>query len=137
MGERSCLLYNIEKLLQQRGFDVQIRSIVDLRSAFKGLPGPYRSNENLLALLREIRGASDKDVSLWMIAPIKQLGKARRKSVQIRCRLLRSEILARWAAGVKAIDIAHEADVRVSRIYQILKEGEKDGHMAPRPHDRL
>lgn len=125
MGERSCLLQNIEKLLQRRGFDVQIRSVAELRSVFKCLPGPYRSNENLLALLREIRGASDKDVSRWMIAPIKPLGPVRRKSVQIRCRLLRSEILARWAAGVKAIDIARESDVRVSRIYQIIKEGEK------------
>ena len=125
MGERSCLLQNIEKALQRRGFDVQIRSIVDLRSVFKRLPGPYRSNENLLALLREIRGASDKDVSLWMIAPIKPIA-VQRKSVQIRCRLLQSEILARHAAGVKVLAIAREAGVRVSRIYQILKEGGED-----------
>ena len=123
MGERSCLLQNIEKLLQRRGFDVQIRSIVELRSCFKGLPGPYRSNENLLALLKDVRGASDKDVSLWMIAPIKPV---RRKSVQIRCKLLRSEILARWSAGMKAIDIAREANVRISRIYQIIKEGRNE-----------
>ena len=125
MEKRSCLLQNIESLLQRRGFDVQIRSIVDLRSVFKRLPGPYRSNESLLALLKDVHGASDKDISLWMIAPIKPIA-VQRKSVQIRCRLLQSEILARHAAGVKVLAIAREAGVRVSRIYQILKEGRKN-----------
>lgn len=121
MGERSCLLQDIENLLQRRGFNVQIRSIVDLRSVFKRLPGPYRSNESLLALLKDVHGASDKDISLWMIAPIEPIA-VQRKSVQIRCKLLKSEILARRDAGVTAIDIANEAGVRISRIYQILKE---------------
>ena len=128
MGERSCLLHNIEKLLKLQGFDVEIRSVGELRSVFKGLPGPFR-NENLLALLRDVHGASDTDLALWMTAPIKPLGKARRKSWEVRCKLIRSEILARRADGMKAIDIAHEANVRVSRIYQIINEGKKDGHL--------
>ena len=131
MGERSCILQNIERVLQRRGVEVELRSIDELRSIFKGLPGSFRSNERLLALLKEVRGASDADLRLWMTAPMKQPGKARRKSWETKCRLTRSEILARRADGVKAIDIAHEANVRVSRIYQILNEGEKDGHMAP------
>lgn len=122
MGERSCLLQNIENLLQRRGFEVQIRSIVDLRSVFKRLPGPYRSNESLLSLLKDVHGASDKDISLWMIAPIKPMKTAQRKSVQLRCKLLKSEILARWDNGMKATDIAQRAGVRVSRIYQIINE---------------
>ena len=128
MGERSCLLHNIEKLLKLQGFDVEIRSVGELRSVFKGLPGPFR-NENLLALLRDVRGASDTDLALWMTAPIKPLGKARRKLWEVRCKLIRSEILARRADGMKAIDIAHEANVRVSRIYQIINEEKKDGHL--------
>ena len=127
MGERSCLLQNIEKLLKLRGFDVEIRSVGELRSCFKGLPGPFR-NENLLALLRDVRGASDTDLALWMTAPTNPMGKARRKSWEVRCKLTRSEILARRAGGMKAIDIAREANVRVSRIYQIINEGEKNGH---------
>lgn len=130
MGERSCLLHNIEKLLKLQGFDVEIRSVGELRSVFKGLPGPFR-NANLLVLLKDVRGASDTDLALWMTAPIKPMGKARRKSWEVRCKFKRSEILARRAAGMKAIDIAHDANVRVSRIYQIIKEGEKNGHLVP------
>ena len=125
MGERACLLHNIQKALQFRGVDVEIRSIVELRSVFKGLHGPF-CNENLLTLLRDARKASDEDISLWMTAPTKPLGKARRKSWETKCKLTRSEILSRRAAGMKAIDIAHEAGVRVSRIYQIINEGKKD-----------
>ena len=129
MGVRSCLLHQIQQALQWRGVDVELRSIPELRAQFKGLQGPLL-NADLGILLAEIPKASEEDLRQWMTAPTKP-PKQRRRSWEWRGKLIRSEILSRHAAGISVIKIAREADRSVSRIYQIIKEGEKHGHLVP------
>ena len=125
MGERSCLLHQIEQELQRRRINVDLREgIPELRSLFKGHKAKF-TIVNLALLLAKIPTASEADLMLWMTAPTKVPKKARLRSWEIKCKLKRSEILDLHKLGIPAIHIAKRANIGVTRINQIIKEGEK------------
>jgi len=123
MGERSCLLHQIEQALQFRGINVDLREgIPELRSLFKGHKAKF-TIVNLALLLAKIPTASEADLMLWMAAPTKVPKAARRRSWETKCKLRRSEILDLHKLGIPAIHIAKRANIGVTRINQIIKEG--------------
>ena len=126
MGERSRLLYRIEQAVKEKGIAIEVlRDVPSLRSLFKGKAGPFELM-GLDLLLTEILNATKADIILWMAPPSNLEEKpSKRRAWKTKCRLKRSEILSMRSSGVKALEIAKRANVRVARIYQILKEGLK------------
>ena len=126
MGERSRLLYRIEQSVRDKGIAIdELRDVPGLRSLFKGKAGPFELM-GLDLLLTEILNATKADIILWMAPPTKtEKNPSKRRAWKTKCKLKRSEILELRSSGTKALEIAKRANVRVSRIYQILKEGEK------------
>ena len=126
MGKRSRLLYRIEQAVKEKGIAIEVlRDVPSLRSLFKGKAGPFELM-GLDLLLTEILNATKADIILWMAPPSNLEEKpSKRRAWKTKCRLKRSEILELRSSGVKALEIAKRGNVRVARIYQILKEGVK------------
>ena len=123
MGARSCLLHRIEQAMKVRGHKVELRDIPELRAVFKGRSGPF-DLAGLNSLLIGIIGDSPANLDLWMAKPPpKEKGPSTRRAYKTKCKLDRSEMLELRSKGVKAIEIARMANVRVARIYQILGRG--------------
>lgn len=131
MGARSCLLHQIEQALQLRNINVDLRlGVPELRSLFKGRPEKF-TIENLGLLLAEIPTASEDDLALWMAAPMRMPKKERIRSWEIKCKLKRSAILELHGMGIPAIHIAKRANIGVTRINQIIKEGKSMTNSTP------
>jgi len=126
MGARSCLLYRIEQAMKSKGIAIdELRDVPMLRSLFKGKEGSFELM-GLDLLLTEILNATKDEIILWMSPPPKpEKGPLRRRAWKTKCQLKRSEILALRSDGLKVLEIAKRANVKASRIYQILKEGGK------------
>ena len=124
MGERSCLLYQIEQALRTKGVSVELRSVDELRALFRGRSEPF-TIKGLRSFLSELVKASTEDVAMWQATPPRHPAKARRQSWETICTMERSDILEAYALGVPAFHIAKRANVGTTRILQIIKEGKK------------
>ena len=117
--------------MKRRGYRVDLRDVIELRSVFKGRSGPF-DLAGLNSLLIGVIGASPADLVLWMASPPKPAKKPQvRRKYKTKRQLTRSQMMTMRSNGVSVLEIAKQANVKTSRIYQIINRGGKDGNVVP------
>ena len=131
MGERSSLLHRIEQAMKTRGHIVEFRDIPELRAVFRGRSGPFELM-GLDLLLTDILNSTEAQRALWMSVPPKPAKKPQvRRKYKTKRRLTRAEMITMRSNGISVLEIAKQANVKTSRIYQIINRGGNDGNVVP------
>ena len=124
MGERSSLLHRIEQAMKNRGHIVEFRDIPELRAVFRGRSGPF-GLMGLDLLLTDILNSTEEQRALWMASPPKPAKKPQvRRKYKTKRQLTRAEMMTMRSNGFSVLEIAKQANVKTSRIYQIINRGE-------------
>ena len=117
--------------MKQRGHRVEFRDIPELRAVFKGRSGPFELM-GLDLLLTDILNSTEAQRALWMSVPAKPAKKPQvRRKYKTKCQLTRSQMMTMRSNGVSVLEIAKQANVKTSRVYQIINRGGNDGNVVP------
>ena len=125
------MLHRIEQAMRNRGHRVEFRDIPELRAIFKGRSGPFELM-GLDLLLTDVLNSTEAQRALWMSVPPKPAKKPQvRRKYRTKCQLTRAEMMELRSQGISVLAIAKQANVKTSRVYQIINRVGKDANVVP------